>query len=149
MEAHKLLVRAYTALRDEGRLRTALERLAEAAEATGDAESERRALTRLVRLGPDDARHAAHLEELGGPLFDEGESARASEEAPTFESFMLGDDANADAQQSSADEFEWNSVAAPENADASLNADASASFADLNDLTDAAYDLSGQGQTSQ
>jgi tetratricopeptide (TPR) repeat protein len=151
MEAHKLLVRAYTALRDEGRLRTALERLAEAAEATGDAESERRALTRLVRLGPDDARHAARLEELGGPLFDEDESARASEEAPTFESFMLGDDAsaNADAQQSSAEEFEWNSVAAPENADASLNADASASFADLNDLTDAEDDLSGQGQTSQ
>ncbi|MBC7930359.1 MAG: tetratricopeptide repeat protein, partial [Rubrivivax sp.] len=48
MDAHRLLVRAYAALHDNARMRPALERLAEAAEATGDAEEEQRTLSRLV-----------------------------------------------------------------------------------------------------
>ena len=148
LEAHRLLVRAYTALHDNARLRTALERLVEAAEATGDAETERRALTRLARVAPDDPERRARLEELGGPLYDEDDPARAAEEAPTFESFMVGDD-NAPNSDATADagEFEWNSVGA--DADAYSNSDASASFADLNDLTDDAYDPSFEHQPSQ
>ncbi len=143
MEALHLLVRAHTWQRDEERLRTALERLADAAETTGAVEEERKALSQLARLSPDETRYGARLQALGGPLPD-GDPATGgalSNEVPTFESFMLNDDAFAappasDAQQSAAppaSEFEWNSVATPA-ADAP---DASASFADLNNFTDA------------
>ncbi|MFN2415731.1 MAG: tetratricopeptide repeat protein, partial [Pyrinomonadaceae bacterium] len=136
MEAHRLLVRAYTSSHDDANLRAALERQADAAEATGAAEDERRARTVLARLASGDQVNLARLEELGGPLFDEGDAH--AEEAPTFESFMLNDDAargqTAAPSATPAAEFEWNSVAEPQPADAS--ADASASFADLNDLTD-------------
>ncbi|MDT7808998.1 MAG: hypothetical protein QOJ70_2811 [Acidobacteriota bacterium] len=143
MEAHHLLVRAYTSAREDAKLRAALERLADAAETTGDVEEERHALTRLVRLAPDDRRSITRLEALGGPLFEEGESTSGvSDEAPTFESFMLDGDAvrasaATPAVTSAAAEFEWNSVAETPSA-AAPAADASASFADLNDLTDEA-----------
>jgi len=140
MEAHRLLVRAYTSSHDDANLRAALERLADAAEATGIVEDERRARTRLARLASGDEANLARLEELGGPLFEEGMPGAAGDETPTFESFMLNDDAARAAACDSAapssspppsTEFEWNSVAEPQPA-----ADASASFADLNDLTD-------------
>ncbi|MDT7778087.1 MAG: hypothetical protein QOC99_599 [Acidobacteriota bacterium] len=132
LEAHHMLVRAYSSTHDDAQLRTALERLVDAAEATGAVEDERRALTSLARLAPDEQGNLARLEELGGPLYDEAEerARAAAETAPTFETFMLNDDA---AQTpTAAPDFEWNSVATPQPA----NADASASFADLNDLTD-------------
>jgi tetratricopeptide (TPR) repeat protein len=141
LEAHHLLVRAHTSTRDDAQLRSALERLVEAAEATGAVEDERRALTRLAQLAPDEQENLTRLEELGGPLYDEAEEAArvAVEEAPTFESFMLNSDAaqpaaGASAAPSSSAEFEWNSVG--EAQPAPPTADASASFADLNDLTD-------------
>src|SRR5437763_15191220 len=151
IEAHRLLVHAYTSLRDEARLRSALEAFVDAAEATGAVEDERRALTRLVRLAPDEPGHRARLEELGGPLLDEEEeAARATAaEVPTFESFMLDDNSTptpAGPSDAPAPEFEWNSVAEPP------RADASASFADLNDLTDAGsavQDHSGQQQSHE
>ncbi|MFL6333851.1 MAG: tetratricopeptide repeat protein [Pyrinomonadaceae bacterium] len=145
MDAHRLLVRCYSSMHDEVKLRSALERLADAAEATGAVEDERLALTRLARLAPDDQGNLARLEELGGPLFEEaGQPAQSSEEPASFERFMLNDDAapgaSAEAPPSAppAPEFEWNSVSesAPAPAPAAPAADASASFADLNDLTD-------------
>ena len=137
MEAHRLLVRAYTSSHDEVNLRAALERLADAAEATGTVEDERRARTLLARLASGDQTNLARLEELGGPLFDETDAR--GEESPTFESFMLGNDAPreqtpAPPPATSSAEFEWNSVA--ETTTAETSPDASASFADLNDLTD-------------
>jgi tetratricopeptide (TPR) repeat protein len=149
LEAHHMLVRAYSSTRDDAQLRTALERLADAAEATGAVEDERRALTSLARLAPDEQGNLARLEELGGPLYDEAEerARAAAEAAPTFESFMLNNDAAQTstaasavetptaASAPSAPEFEWNSVAEPQPTPPA--ADASASFADLNDLTDA------------
>jgi tetratricopeptide (TPR) repeat protein len=136
MEAHRLLVRAYTSSHDDANLRAALERLADAAEATGIVDDERRARTRLARLASGDEGNLARLEELGGPLFDDADApGPAGGEMPTFESFMLGDDAAresaAPTTTPSAGEFEWNTVAEPQPA-----SDASASFADLNDLTD-------------
>ena len=142
MDAHRLLVRCYSSMHDEAKLRSALERLADAAEATGAIEDERRALTRLARLAPDDQGNLARLEELGGPLFEEGGPMQSSEEPPSFERFMLDDETAAEAPPPSAPtsaEFEWNSVSEPtpsEPATAASAADASASFADLNDLTD-------------
>jgi tetratricopeptide (TPR) repeat protein len=149
MEALHLLVRVYTWQRDDERLRTALERLADAAETTGVAEEERKALSQLSRLSPDETRYAARLQALGGPLPDESlqGGGPTSDEVPTFESFMLNDDAFAAPPAAAAPppseppsgtvEFEWNSVAPPA-ADAP---DASASFADLNNFTDDAGEI--------
>ena len=141
MDAHLLLVRCYSSMHDEAKLRSALERLADAAEATGAVEDERRALTRLARLAPDDQGNLARLEELGGPLFEESGPAPGGEEPPSFERFMLNDAApeaaNAAAPPApTAAEFEWNSVADAPAPTPAAAADASASFADLNDLTD-------------
>ena len=153
MDAHRLLVRCYSSMHDEAKLRSALERLADAAEATGSVEDERRALTRLARLAPDDQGNLARLEELGGPLFEDGEKeARAQEEPPSFERFMLDDDAPSDEAAAeptpapAAGEFEWNSVSEP--APAAPSADASASFADLNDLTDGGAAAETNAQTA-
>jgi tetratricopeptide (TPR) repeat protein len=154
MDAHRLLVRCYSSMHDEAKLRLALERLAEAAEATGATEDERRALTRLARLAPDDQGNLARLEELGGPLFEETAQAQSSEEPPSFERFMLNDDsasgaapaAPAPTQAAPPSEFEWNSVSEPAPA-APPAADASASFADLNDLTDGGSGFDAPAQT--
>jgi tetratricopeptide (TPR) repeat protein len=175
LEAHRLLARAYAALHDNARLRSALERLADAADSAGDRDEERRTLTRLARLAPEESSYRTRLEELGGPLFEEGEEDAREEELPTFESFVLNndrEDAAAEPAQfaseparfasgpaefasdppeftngaaefapgADASHFEWNSVDEP------TRVDASASFADLNDLTDngaGGYDLSG------
>jgi tetratricopeptide (TPR) repeat protein len=145
MEAHRMLVRACESARDDGRIATALERLAEAAEATGEVEEERRALTRLLQLKPAESRFAARLEEIGGPLYEEaGGAPDAAGDVPTFESFMLSDEQSAPRQAETpapaAGEFEFNSVAEPQ----PQSQDASASFADLNDLTDAgAFEIAG------
>ncbi|HLM56138.1 MAG TPA: tetratricopeptide repeat protein, partial [Pyrinomonadaceae bacterium] len=142
MEALHLLVRVYGWRRDEERLRTALERLADAAETAGAVEDERRALAQLVLLAPDEPRFAARLEELGGPPPPE-HGARPHDDVPTFESFMLGDDpfaARAPAaekeqtQAAPATEFEWNSVDEPQPS-AAPPPSADASFAELNDAT--------------
>jgi tetratricopeptide (TPR) repeat protein len=151
MDAHRLLVRACESARDDARLASALERLAEAAETTGGTDEERRALTRLLQLAPAESRFAERLEEIGGPLYEDvggrvpPPSSSSSGDVPTFESFMLGDSQAAattpPAPGAPAVEFEWNSVA---EAPPSSQQDASASFADLNDLTDAgAFEVSG------
>ena len=53
----RLLARIHWWQRDMDKLRAALERLAESAEAAGLAEDERYALTQLVRLAPDEQRY--------------------------------------------------------------------------------------------
>jgi tetratricopeptide (TPR) repeat protein len=145
LEAHRLLVRAYKSLHDNAGMRAALESLAEAAAATGDVDEGRRALTRLLRLAPDDSeRVRARLEELGGALLDPEEEAarKAAAEAPSFESFILEGNSTppaAGAAQAPAPVFSWG------DAGARTVTDPGSSFADLNDLTDggaAAYDPS-------
>ena len=154
MDAHRTLVRACESARDDARLSSALERLAEAAEVTGEVEEERRALTRLLQLAPAESRFAERLEAIGGPLYEDlGAPAPASQgDVPTFESFMLNDAPAAatpppppppPSEPPAAAEFEWNSVAEQQQPSQS-QPDASASFADLNDLTDAgAFEVAG------
>lgn len=152
MDAHRTLVRACERSRDDARLASALERLAEAAEVTGEVEEERRALTRLLQLAPAESRFAERLEEIGGPLYEDlgrgaqPDASTGAREVPTFESFMLNDAPAAPAppapSEAPAAEFEWNSVA--EQQPPSSQHDASASFADLNDLTDgASFEVAG------
>jgi len=67
VQALRLLVYVYSLQRDKDNLESALERLAEAAQAAGLAEDERYALTQLTSLFPEGIDHVARLNELGGP----------------------------------------------------------------------------------
>ena len=136
--ALRLLVRIHWWQRDTEKLRAALERLTEAAEAAGQTEDERYALTQLVRLVPDEQRYAERLSELGGAQEGEPLDAMAlpdtnAREVPTFESFAIvkedefGSDSPGYDQATAGDEFEFNTVAAEP------VSDPSSSFADLNE----------------
>lgn len=159
MEALRLLFRLHTWHQDDEGMRAALERLVEASHAAGLHDEERRALTHLVRLAPDEENFRHRLEELGGSL-EESESeqayvaeAAAQKDVPTFESFMLVNDQpvaeeapqpEAASAQPPPMEFEWNSVSQEEPA----AADPSSSFADLNDWTDTGGAASEPSPTS-
>ena len=129
----RLLVRIHWWQRDMEKLRGALERLVEAAEAAGLAEDERYALTQLVRLAPDEQRYADRLNSLGGVLEENTEPALVEDPAlaavPSFEGFALVDqDVEVIDQPAAAEsEFEWNSVVEEARVDTGV------SFADLNE----------------
>jgi tetratricopeptide (TPR) repeat protein len=137
VEALRLLVRVYWWQRDMENLRSALERLAEAAEAAGLVEDERYALTQLMRLTADD-RYSERLIALGGSPDDAGASDNfgsgpALDEIQSFDTFAITGQDNESfgvAEEPAAVEFEFNSVAEQP------PADPSASFADLNDNTE-------------
>ena len=141
--ALRLLVRIHWWQRDMDRLRAALERLTEAAEAAGKPEDERYALTQLVRLVPDATRYAERLAELGGAqeeFVDEASMPIAAgfEDVPAFSDFaIVGEDAFGSCAETPVvaehhEEFESNSVTT-EGVFADQIPDPSASFADLND----------------
>jgi tetratricopeptide (TPR) repeat protein len=132
----RLLARIHWWQRDMDKLRAALERLAEAAEAAELIEDERYALTQLVRLAPDEARYVERLNLLGGSLEEVGDAVDLVEtvadetDASAYESFAIVDQTELDTPSDSsavATEFEWNSVAeeTPGRGDVS--------FADLNE----------------
>src|ERR1700730_2256381 len=136
--ALRLLVRIHWWQRDMDKLRSALERLTEAAEAAEQPDDERYALTQLVRLVPDATHYAERLRELGGAqkdLVDEAAMSSPSgfDEVPTFSDFAIVKDETFAAPSESpmvmshADEFESHS-AAPE-----AISDPSSSFADLSE----------------
>src|SRR5205085_1998073 len=135
-----MLVRAYVEAEDAWRAGLAAKELAarrgDAAATASDKEAGRGPLPQLSLLPPNEPDYRSRLEELGGVLFDEGEGAARGDEVPTFESFVAGGDAGGAGAESAAgaqDEparFEWNAVTEPQ------HADASASFADLNELAD-------------
>ncbi|MDX6692855.1 MAG: hypothetical protein QOF02_458 [Blastocatellia bacterium] len=159
-----LLIRIYTWQRDDDKLRAALERLAEAAEAAGLVDEERRALVQLVHLSSDQD-HLDRLQRLGGPPRDEEPTPPVSsnEDSSTFESFALVSEDSATASAmglpstEESSEFEWNSVTpAPADAhadSASYKTDPSSSFADLNEdlnwATPGAAELSPPAPTNE
>ncbi len=126
----RLLARIRWWQRDMDKLRSDLERLAEAAEAAGLTEDERYALTQLVRLAPDEPRFAERLDALGGSL-EEGVEVppfidEPSAGVPSFESFSeMGATPEVTPVE---DEFVWNSVA-----EETFVQDSNSSFADLNE----------------
>ncbi|HEX8491842.1 MAG TPA: tetratricopeptide repeat protein [Pyrinomonadaceae bacterium] len=141
-----LLIRIHTWQRDDDKLRAALERLAEAAEAAGLVDEERRALVQLIHLSPEQD-YLDRLHSLGAAAAEEEKEQPAppqDEGVPTFESFALvnEDFRSADAMglpaTEESTEFEWNAVtptaseptAKPPTA---FKADPSSSFADLNE----------------
>lgn len=140
-DALQMLIRIYTYKRDDDNLRITLEQLAETARRGGFEEEEREAITQLVRLVPDELRYRERLSGVGGALesFEFAEDGiAASEEVPTFESFVLNDETitahNTPATVHSetfikeSERLTWNS-GATEAVDAAPNPDAS--FAEL------------------
>src|SRR6266850_2678941 len=134
----RLLARIHWWQRDMDKLRSVLERLAEAAEAEGLADEERYALTQLVRLAPEEQAYMARLNALGGFLEEVSEGTSMVGDpslagVPSFESFAIVEGtldsvSEPEAGESgTSDEFEFNSVA-----DSGVT-DASSSFADLNE----------------
>lgn len=130
----RLLARIHWWQRDMEKLRAALERLAEAAEAAGLTEDERYALTQLVRLAPDEQRYVERLDLLGGFLDESIEGTSILEDsspaaAPSFQNFAIAgtESDNVDLPAGSSSEFEWNSVAEE------IPSPAEVSFADLNE----------------
>jgi tetratricopeptide (TPR) repeat protein len=133
----RLLARIHWWQRDMEKLRAALERLAEAAEASGLVEDERYALTQLVRLAPDEKRYLERLNLIGGFLEEAIEEPPMADDpsltpVPSFESFAIVGEAvpetEADVEEIvSSSEFEWTSVS-----DERIS-DPSSSFADLNE----------------
>jgi tetratricopeptide (TPR) repeat protein len=125
----RLLVRVLWWLRDMEKLRAALERLLEAAQASELVEDERYALTQLTRLAPEQGDYLERLHELGGATEDSSAAPAldfrpAEEPVPTFESFPGSESQPVEAGPQ-PEVFEWNTVAAE------TPVDPSASFADI------------------
>jgi len=125
-------VRIHWWQRDMDALRSSLERLAEAAEASELIEEERYALTQLVRLAPDEQRYLERLNLLGGLQEETADDFSAPPEpesdVPQFETFAVVEDEDGLAPTAAAvtfEEFETNAAAA--------FADPAMSFADLNE----------------
>jgi tetratricopeptide (TPR) repeat protein len=132
--ALKMLVRIHWWQRDMDALRSSLERLAEAAEASELVDEERYALTQLVRLAPDEQRYLDRLNLLGGLQEETGDDfstpAEPESDVPQFETFAVVEDEDELAPAAATitfDEFETNEAPAAGFADPSM------SFADLND----------------
>lgn len=128
----RLLVRIHWWQRDMEKLRNSLERLAEAAETAELPDDERYALTQLVRLAPDEQRYSERLNALGGVIEETGDTPLAEDPAaavvPSFEGFALVEnEAAAESLETTAVEFEWNSVVEEEPTTTNI------SFADLNE----------------
>src|SRR5262249_53079184 len=138
-------------------LRLALERLAEAAEASELIDEERYALTQLVRLAPDEPRYLERLNLLGGLQEETPEDLSAlpapepTGDVPEFETFAVVEDpgdrdvpvpppslSSSSAQGFEVTEFETNEAAGfvmesgLETPSAAFS-DPTASFADLNE----------------
>jgi tetratricopeptide (TPR) repeat protein len=132
VESLRMLVRIHWWQRDMEALRSALERLADAAEASQLVDEERYALTQLVRLAPDEQRYMDRLNQLGGlqddPPDEFAAEAAESADVPQFETFAVVEEEDSDATP--ADEFESNA------ATEQVISDPTSSFADLNDMTD-------------
>lgn len=112
-----LLVRANWWLRDMDKLKDALERLAEAAQAQGLDEDERSALSQLAQLEQANEEQVTRLNELGGavqesagepfPQFETVAAAEPPAAAPTDE-FVLNSQEFATVNDETA--FDWNPV---------------------------------------
>jgi len=129
VEGLRMLVRIHWWQRDMDALRSALERLAEAAEAAELADEERYALTQLVRLAPDEQRYLDRLNLLGGLQDETPEDLPAisqPEEVPQFETFAVVED-EPPIVEAESEQFETNETAGQ-------SYDPTSSFADLNEV---------------
>ncbi len=141
--ALRMLVRIHWWQRDMDALRSALERLAESAEASELIDEERYALTQLVRLAPDEQRYLDRLNLLGGLQEETSDDLpprpEQTGEVPEFETFAVVQDEDEIAEPAApafeVAEFETNEVHGSSSFETSAAtfSDPTASFADLNE----------------
>jgi len=142
--ALRMLVRIHWWQRDMDALRSALERLAESAEASELIDEERYALTQLVRLAPDEQRYLDRLNLLGGLQEETADDLSAMPEpasdltgdVPEFETFAVVQDEDEIAEPEATPfvaEFETNEAPGSSSDTAAAFSDPTASFADLNE----------------
>jgi tetratricopeptide (TPR) repeat protein len=127
----RMLVRIHWWQRDMDALRSALERLAEAAEAAELVDEERYALTQLARLAPDEQRYLERLNLLGGLQEETADDFSVPEpvaEVPRFETFATPED-EAAVEDAVPVSLETGSFETTPN----TFSDPTASFADLNE----------------
>jgi tetratricopeptide (TPR) repeat protein len=113
VHALRLLVRVHWWSRDMDHLKSALERMAEAAQAAALVDEERYALTQLTRLAPEPA-YLERLNELGGAeesaaseALPEIEAVTAPAPSPTDEFVQNSEEISSPGEETS---FEWNPV---------------------------------------
>jgi tetratricopeptide (TPR) repeat protein len=91
VEALALLVRLHAWQREDDELKSALVRMAEAAQFNGDPAHEKMALAQLVLMSPQEVKFRERLEELGGgdsqPYASYESNLEINQEIPTFQSF--------------------------------------------------------------
>ena len=123
VQALRLLIRVYWWQRDLDKLKSALERLAEAAQAAGHVEDERYALTQLTRLAPEDNANAERLEEIGGAIEAAAEESLPQCDAASATKVEAGQFIfeQADAAPVGESEFEWNSVSSGQDSSADVS----------------------------
>jgi tetratricopeptide (TPR) repeat protein len=172
VSALRMLVRIHWWQRDMDALRSSLERLAESAEASELVDEERYALTQLVRLAPDEQRYLDRLNLLGGLPEESPEELSqrvdASGDVPEFETFAVVQDEDEIEQPVApvVDEFETNAAMAFDTGTefetsggsefetsagsefeihgGATFSDPTASFADLNEDTEVATDVTAE-----
>jgi tetratricopeptide (TPR) repeat protein len=147
VSALRMLVRIHWWQRDMDALRASLERLAESAEASELVDEERYALTQLVRLAPDEQRYLDRLNLLGGLPDDMPEDFSRpvednSSDVPEFETFAVVQDETDEPAAPVTEEFETFETF-ESNAGSSFS-DPTASFADLNEDTEVATDVTAE-----
>lgn len=131
LAALRMLVRIHWWQRDMEALRSALERLADSAEAAQKPEEERYALTQLVRLAPDNQAYLERLNMLGGMQEETTDDLPPiPAEVPTFETFATF---SPDAQPADTQDSEPEVIAFETTQPQQPFSDPSASFADLGD----------------
>lgn len=143
----RMLVRIHWWQRDMDALRAALERLAEAAEASGLIDEERYALTQLARLAPDEPKYLERLNLLGG-LQEETEDDLSTDERPQTQVPQFGTFAN----RSTQEEHQASVFTPAEEVDEAtpVIADPTSSFADLNETTtEGAFSFESSGHDFQ
>ena len=150
--ALRMLVRIHWWQRDMDALRASLERLAESAEASELVDEERYALTQLVRLAPDEQRYLDRLNLLGGLQDDAPEDFPRQEEPPSsdvpeFETFAVvqdQDEIEEPVAPVAAVSEEFETFETFESNAGSTFSDPTASFADLNEETEVATDVTAE-----
>ncbi len=116
IQALRVLARVHWWQRDTDKFKSVLDQLADVARESGQIDDERYALTQLTRLAPEREEYAERLDEIGGAIESAAEDRLPQYEESFGESAEAGQFifAEADATPVGESEFEWNSVAEPD-----------------------------------
>jgi tetratricopeptide (TPR) repeat protein len=116
----RLLVRFHSWQRDEAGIKTAFERLAEAAKQNDAVEDEMHALSQLVMISPQNVYFAQRLQELNlanGGGYYQNPSATGNGDVPTFESYTVLNDEDVSVAEEESEFVQSEETELPQNLD--------------------------------